>query len=60
MWTGEVTALVADADGGRRACQRRAHRFQHEAHLQRQIECPTDNEARVPVQHGEQVHPTGA
>src|SRR5579871_3440648 len=55
--TGEVAALIAVAYLWRCDFQRSIHRSQHKGHFQGLIQFPTDDVARIPVQHRHQINP---
>ena len=49
----KVTALIAIPDVRRRHRERVLHRRCHERLLQRLVQRPTDDVARIPIQHGD-------
>lgn len=57
LWTGKMAALIAvdDVRPLKRQCS--FHRLQHKANLQRLIQLPIDDEPRIPVDDGKQIHP---
>ena len=56
---GEMAALVAIPDQRLGLAQSLLHGSQHERHFQRLVQLPANHVARIPVQHGHQVQPTG-